>query len=86
MRTFILVALLTLAGCGKCRISSDCDEGQHCDFPTGDCLNGCMGPSDCSPVASCDRSTGRCIPNIQVPDASTSSTADAGTSTTSDAG
>lgn len=91
MRALLLLLLLlpALGGCSgnHCRASRDCEPGQHCDFPTGECLDGCMGPSDCSPVAFCQVSSGRCLPtDFQFPDAGTSSTADAGTSSTADAG
>ena len=89
MRLFLFVALFVgavyaLPGCSQCHTSSDCDMAQHCDFTTGDCLDGCTSNADCSAVAACDTSTGRCVPQGQIMpvlDAGTSST-----STAADAG
>src|SRR5687767_10093796 len=72
------LALIAIAGalsaCGKCRVSSDCEPAQHCDFTTGECLDGCMTADDCAPTARCDTTTGKCIPTVQF-------TEDTGTST-----
>ena len=70
---------ISLAGCGECRLSSDCEPAQHCDFPTGECLDGCMSNDDCAPTARCDTSTGKCVPTVTF-------TEDTGTSTRADGG
>ncbi len=71
----LLSAALSQAACGKCRTSSDCAAAQHCEFVSGECLDGCMRDSDCSAVARCDSSSGRCVPTGNgLPDVGTTTT------------
>lgn len=80
------IASTMLPGCGgNCQSRRDCDEGQFCQFSTGDCIDGCTGPQDCAPTAQCDRSTGTCRPTLVEP-ADAGLIPDAGTSTVPDAG
>ncbi len=72
---------------GGCRVSSQCDPGQRCDFDTQLCVQGCLSDDECNP-GRCDTRTGRCQPTfVPIPDiglggdvgtSTTSSTADAG--------
>lgn len=74
-------AILCATGCGgNCKISSQCESGQHCDFTTGECVPGCTSDSDCT--SGCDLESGKCrtVDRPRV-DSGTSTT----TSTTPDA-
>ncbi len=88
MRALLLCAALLLGlsawllSCGGgCRVSSQCDPGQRCDFDTQTCVQGCTSNEDCNPGV-CDSATGRCKPTfVTIPDIG--GRRDAGTSTTS---
>jgi hypothetical protein len=84
LHTFGLPALLVLSApaCARCFATSDCDEGEHCEFQSGECLPGCDSTT-CSKLARCDEQTGQCVlvrdlPHRDASTSSTSSTADAG--------
>jgi hypothetical protein len=49
---------------GHCRQSSDCDlaAGEHCDTPTGFCINRCETDSECQAPKVCHAIIGRCGP------------------------
>ncbi len=90
--TALAWAALSLVACGgQCKLSSQCGEGERCDFTTETCVKGCQSAADCAPTARCDPEFGQCIPtrifrrDLGVTDGSTG-TPDAGTATTSDAG
>ncbi len=66
MKLWLLVIALcsafALGGCGRCRSTSDCSEGERCDFDNGDCILGCTSNSDCSATTFCNLERGRCDP------------------------
>lgn len=76
----LMIALLFASGCGReCKVTSQCDRGQYCDFTTGDCIQGCTSNSDCPVSGVCMLDTGQCKindPGPQMP-------RDIGTTTTS---
>ena len=83
----VLIVATALAGCGRCRSSSDCDEGERCDLDNGDCILGCTSNADCLATTFCNIEIGRCDPRMRPPlffdedvgrpDVSTSTSADA---------
>ncbi|MEQ9498938.1 MAG: hypothetical protein RIT81_18810 [Deltaproteobacteria bacterium] len=79
----LLFAVASLRCSGPCQTRSDCDDGEFCNFNTGDCVTGCESDGDCSPSTYCDTTKGQCaLRNIvrPVPDGGTT------TSTAPDAG
>ncbi len=58
----LLVALLFLgaAACSPCTTRSDCDEGEYCNFTTGDCEVACETNADCGARAYCNKLKGQC--------------------------
>ena len=83
-----LVATLTIGvggGCQPpCRVSSECETGEHCDFTTGVCKTGCTSDDDCSLTARCNLEFGNCVPTTFIgrrPNAGMDAGMDAGTST-----
>ena len=69
------------AGCEpRCRSSSACEPGEHCDFLAGICKIGCKSDDDCSATARCNVELGNCRATIFLPNAPDAAM-DAGTST-----
>ncbi len=98
--TRALLAALALAACAAlascnptCRSTSDCMEGEHCDFTRSVCKLGCTSDEQCGGTyggRGCELKTGRCKPlNLPIPfpeDASVDAGTDARTSTSADSG
>lgn len=83
MRWYSALGLALLLGnisCNVCASRQDCDQGDSCNFESGECIAGCRSDADCGGVSTCFAETGICvIPEVPF-------TIDAGTSTTSDGG
>jgi hypothetical protein len=73
---FLLVVWSVLAGCGKCKVASDC-QGSFCDVSSGKCIAVCHSDRDCPQTAHCNTMIGNCVPETIRFDAQTSTTADA---------
>lgn len=84
-----LLALALGAGnfaCQKCVSRQDCADGQHCEFDSGRCVDGCKGPDDCGGASVCELSSGSCVVPPIPRRPSDAGLSDTGTSTLSDAG
>jgi hypothetical protein len=80
-------------GCGgRCDSSSDCDETEHCDLETKECIAGCTTNADCPASTFCRVEIGKCdvaqrpVYDAGLLDTGTSTISDAETSTSADAG
>jgi hypothetical protein len=61
IRLFAVLSIVAVLGCSpKCKISSECDEGEHCNFTTGECILGCEKQEDCPGNTMCDVEVGLC--------------------------
>lgn len=83
------VAMLVMGCGGNCKLSSQCGQGERCDFTTETCVAGCQSAEDCAPTARCEPEFGRCVPTTTTRrDLGVTSTSapDAGTATTADVG
>lgn len=77
---FSSTAFGALSGCGtQCKVTSQCETGEHCDFTTGDCVKGCTSNSDCPVSGDCNLETGKC----RIIDPGPQTPRDTGTTTTS---
>jgi hypothetical protein len=77
-------ACFALSCGGKCRVTSQCESGEHCNFTTGECVAGCASNAECEAGQRCDVETGRCSYPDRGPIAMDSGTSTV-TSTTPDA-
>lgn len=58
--TLLALLLFGAAACSPCVTRSDCDEGEYCNFTTGDCERGCESNADCGRNATCNAAKGQC--------------------------
>lgn len=60
-RLLVAFFLSGAVACAPCQTRSDCDDGEYCDFTSGDCKVACESNADCDGRAICDRAKGQCV-------------------------